>query len=96
MSPNKTALMICDELANKMGARGGYLLGLQEVVCNGAMIRPIHYSEFLLDIVLSWAYWDIKYRKDNYIVCLQPNSLIIEIMPFVSNKDNIGNKFKNA
>jgi len=78
--------MICDELANKMGARGGYLLGLQEVVCNGTMIRPIHHSELLLDIVLLWAYWDVKYRKDNYIVCLQPNSLLIEIVPFVSDK----------
>lgn len=78
--------MVCCELANKMGASGGYLLGLQEVVCDGAMIRPIHHSECLLDIVLLWAYWDVKYRKDNYIVCLQPNSLLIEIMPFVSNK----------
>ncbi|XP_026806441.1 arf-GAP with Rho-GAP domain, ANK repeat and PH domain-containing protein 2 [Rhopalosiphum maidis] len=82
LSPSKTALMICDELANKMGARGGYLLGLQEVVCNGTMIRPIHHTELLLDIVLLWAYWDVKYRKENYIVCLQPNSLLIEIVPF--------------
>lgn len=82
--------MICDELANKMAARGGYSLGLQEVVCNGKMIRPIHHSELLLDIVLSWAYWDSKYRKDNYIVCLQPNSLLIEIMPFVSNTYILG------
>ncbi|XP_015364113.1 PREDICTED: arf-GAP with Rho-GAP domain, ANK repeat and PH domain-containing protein 2 [Diuraphis noxia] len=82
LSPSKTALMVCDELANKMGAHGGYLLGLQEVVCNGTMIRPIHHSELLLDIVLLWAYWDVKYRKDNYIVCLQPNSLLIEILPF--------------
>lgn len=78
--------MICDELANKMRAHKGYLLGLQEVVCNGTLIRPIHYSEFLLDIVLQWAYWDVEYRKDNYIVCLLPNTLLTEIMPFVSTK----------
>lgn len=79
--------MICDELANKMGACAGYLLGLQEVVCNGAMIRPIHHSEFLLEIVLQWAYWDVKYRKDNYIICLQQDSLLIETLSFVSNKN---------
>lgn len=77
--------MICEELANKMGVCGGHVLGLQEVVCNGTLIRPIHYSESLLNIVLSWAYWDVKYRKDNYIVCLQPNSLLLDIIPFVSN-----------
>lgn len=86
MSPSKTAEIICDELANKMGVHKGYLLGLQEVICNGTMMRPIHYSELVLDIVLQWAYWDVKYRKDNYIVCIQPNSLLIEIMPFVSAK----------
>lgn len=85
MSPSKTALMVCNELANKLGACGGYLLGLQEVVCNGKMFRPIHHTECLFDIVLMWGYWDEKYRKDNYIVCLQPNSLLIEIVPFVSN-----------
>lgn len=78
--------MICNELANKMGACAGYFLGLQEVVCNGTLVRPIHHSECLLDIVLRWAYWDVKYRKDNYIICLQPNTLLLEIMPFVSNK----------
>lgn len=78
--------MICNELANKMGACAGYFLGLQEVICNGTLVRPIHHSEFLLDIVLRWAYWDIKYRKDNYIICLRPNSLLTEIMPFVSSK----------
>jgi len=94
LSPSKTALMICDELANKMGARGGYLLGLQEIVCNGTMIRPIHHSELLLDIVLLWAYWDVKYRKENYIVCLQPNSLLIEILPFVSIMYNIFSSYR--
>lgn len=76
--------MVCDELASKMGASRGYSLGLQEVICNGTMFRPIHHSEFLLDIVLLWGYWDEKYRKDNYIVCLLPNSLLSKIMPFVS------------
>ncbi|VVC36622.1 Hypothetical protein CINCED_3A004536 [Cinara cedri] len=96
LSPNKTALMVCDELANKMGACGGHLLGLQEVICNGTMIRPIHFSEFLLDIVLSWAYWNVTYRKDNYIVCLQPNSLLIEIMPFVKEPLTICTELKFA
>ncbi|XP_050548624.1 arf-GAP with Rho-GAP domain, ANK repeat and PH domain-containing protein 2 [Daktulosphaira vitifoliae] len=96
LNPSKTAEMVCKELANKMGVCAGYLLGLQEVVCNGSLIRPIHHSEFLLDIVLRWAYWDIKYRRDNYIICLQPNSLLIEIMPFTKEPVTISSELKFA
>ncbi|XP_050440642.1 arf-GAP with Rho-GAP domain, ANK repeat and PH domain-containing protein 2 [Adelges cooleyi] len=96
LSPSKTAEMVCEELANKMGVCVGYLLGLQEVVCNGLLIRPIHHSEFLLDIVLRWAYWDLKYRRENYIVCLQPNSLLVEIIPFAKEPVTISTELKFA
>lgn len=58
-------------------------LCLQEVVCNEALMRPMHHTERVLDSVLRWGYWDEEDRKENYLL-LSTNSVIKEVYPLVS------------
>lgn len=58
-------------------------LTLEEVVCKGELMRPLHYADKVLDVVLRWSYWDDNDRKDNYLV-LCKTTILEEIVPLVS------------
>ena len=43
-------------------------LVLHEAVIGGALQRPIHHSELVLDVALKWGSWGEEYRRDNYLL----------------------------
>ena len=43
-------------------------LVLHEVVMGGALQRPIHHSELVLDVTLKWGSWGEQERRDNYLL----------------------------
>ncbi|KRT82213.1 hypothetical protein AMK59_4084, partial [Oryctes borbonicus] len=67
IGPQKTAYEICSELSVKIKLPVHELV-LEELVLNDNLIRPIHYTEKVLDIVLKWGYWDDADRKDNCLI----------------------------
>uniref|UniRef100_A0A182MHV8 Rho-GAP domain-containing protein n=1 Tax=Anopheles culicifacies TaxID=139723 RepID=A0A182MHV8_9DIPT len=77
VNPTKTAADICKELAVKT-KHPWYKLTLYEVIANDALIRPIHYSEKVLEIVVRWTYWDESDRKNNYLT-LKPTTTLNDV-----------------
>ncbi|XP_055526314.1 uncharacterized protein LOC129719022 [Wyeomyia smithii] len=77
ITPTKTASDICKELAAKAGSQW-YRLTLYEVIGGGSLIRPVHYSERALEIVLRWTYWDEADRKTNYL-SIRPTSTLNDV-----------------
>jgi len=76
VGPQKLAGEMCIELASKTSLPA-HELCLEEVVCGGALTRPLHHTERVLDVVLRWGYWSDVYRKDNCLV-LCPNTVLKE------------------
>nr|XP_019552235.2 uncharacterized protein LOC109422056 [Aedes albopictus] len=74
INPTKTASDICKELAGKTPFQW-YKLTLYEVIGDGSLIRPVHYSEKALEIVLRWTYWNDADRKNNYLSIRQTTTL---------------------
>ncbi|XP_069692438.1 arf-GAP with Rho-GAP domain, ANK repeat and PH domain-containing protein 1 [Periplaneta americana] len=70
VGPQKLAGEVCAELASKMSQQA-HELCLEEVVCGGALSRPLHHTERVLDVVLRWGYWSDIDRKDNCLVLCQ-------------------------
>jgi Arf-GAP with Rho-GAP domain, ANK repeat and PH domain-containing protein 1 len=66
VTPNKTAHEICKEMETQMGLCA-HEMTLHEVILNGELTRPIHFSEKVLNIVLRWANWPEEDRKSNYL-----------------------------
>ncbi|KAF5288224.1 hypothetical protein FQA39_LY03992 [Lamprigera yunnana] len=67
IKPQKTAYEVCVELSSKINLEV-HELQLEEHVLNDSLIRPIHHTEKVLDVVLRWGYWDESDRKDNVLV----------------------------
>ena len=76
VGPQKLASQICAELSDRIGLPA-HELCLEEVVCGGALTRPLHHMEKVLDVVLRWGYWDDVDCKDNCLVLCQ-NSVFKE------------------
>ncbi|KAJ6640262.1 Arf-GAP with Rho-GAP domain, ANK repeat and PH domain-containing protein 3 [Pseudolycoriella hygida] len=66
LTPTKTVYDVCKELASKIN-RPPFAITLSEIILNGALQRPLHYSEKLFDVVLKWSYWPECDRKDNFL-----------------------------
>lgn len=94
IDPNKCCQSVCEELAPKMKAEP-HQLCLQEVICNEALMRPMHHSERVLDTVLRWGYWDEADRKDNYLL-LSANSIIREVYPLAKAPLTVSSELKYA
>ncbi|KAL4717516.1 hypothetical protein ACJJTC_000665 [Scirpophaga incertulas] len=77
LTPNKTSADICIELCEKAKVES-HLLMLEEVVCGDSMRRIVHIDEIVLDVVLTWGYWDEEDRKDNYLVVTE-NKILNEM-----------------
>ncbi|XP_050084470.1 uncharacterized protein LOC126570603 [Anopheles aquasalis] len=77
VTPTKTASDVCKELAGKT-QHPWYKLTLYEVVLNGSLIRPIHYRENVLEVVVRWTYWDQADRKNNYLT-LKPTTTLNDV-----------------
>ncbi|CAG9856103.1 unnamed protein product [Phyllotreta striolata] len=66
IGPNKTAYDLCKELCDQIKLPVHELV-IEEIILNDKLIRPVHYQEKLLEVVLKWGYWDEQDRKDNYL-----------------------------
>lgn len=69
IGPNRTAYEVCLELSDKVKCPVHEII-LEEVVLGDKLLRPIHHTEKVLDVVLKWGYWDETDRKDNYLTCV--------------------------
>lgn len=49
---------------------------------SGALERPLHHSERVLETVARWGYWDPEDRKDNVLI-LKKDQLYKDIAPLV-------------
>lgn len=58
-------------------------LVLHEAILNGALQRPIHHTEAILDIVLKWGSWGEEDRKNNYLL-LKRNILYEEAINYAN------------
>ncbi|CAH1777280.1 unnamed protein product [Owenia fusiformis] len=81
------AQMTCQQLLDQL-LKGGKVpagtdkdWGLFEVICSGELERPVHCCERVLDVILRWASWDDKSRKDNFL-CLKEN-LVYKFIGYV-------------
>lgn len=79
VSPTMEAGDVCQQLAHKTDY-GPYELCLTEMVLGGALSRPLHHTDKVLDTALRWAYWDSADCKDNYFL-LGVNTLYRELVP---------------
>ncbi|XP_076171289.1 rhoGAP_ARAP and RA_ARAPs domain-containing protein RhoGAP15B isoform X2 [Ptiloglossa arizonensis] len=78
IGPQKTAFDICQELAEKTNLPA-HELCLEEYTLSGALERPLHHSERVLETVARWGYWDPEDRKDNVLI-LKRDQLYKDIM----------------
>lgn len=79
VGPQREAGDVCHELCNKMNVFA-HELCLLESVLGGALIRPLHHSEKVLDTVLRWGYWDDADCKDNCLI-LVLNTILRDVAP---------------
>ncbi|XP_055620540.1 uncharacterized protein LOC129764915 [Toxorhynchites rutilus septentrionalis] len=77
VTPTKTASDICKELAGKTGYEW-YKLTLYEVIGDGSLTRPMHYSERALEAVLRWTYWEDADRRTNYLA-IRPTTTLNDV-----------------
>ncbi|XP_043517940.1 uncharacterized protein LOC122532867 isoform X2 [Frieseomelitta varia] len=81
IGPQKTAFDVCQELAEKTNMLA-HELCLEEYTLSGALERPLHYKERVLEAVARWGYWDPEDRKDNVLI-LNKDRLYKDIAPLM-------------
>lgn len=72
---------MCRELAEKTNSPV-HELCLEEYTLSGALERPLHHNERVLEVVARWGYWDPDDRKDNVLI-LKKDQLYKDIVPLV-------------
>ncbi|XP_015184087.1 PREDICTED: uncharacterized protein LOC107070416 [Polistes dominula] len=90
----KTAFDICRELSEKANLPA-HELCLEEYALSGALKRPLHHNERVLETVARWGYWDSDDRKDNILI-LKKDSLYKDIVPLVKPPMTISGELKFA
>ncbi|XP_017763799.1 PREDICTED: uncharacterized protein LOC108553426 isoform X2 [Eufriesea mexicana] len=81
IGPQKTAFDVCQELADKTNMPA-HELCLEEYTLSGALERPLHHRERVLEAVARWGYWDPEDRKDNVLI-LKKDRLHKDIVPLI-------------
>ncbi|CAK9828878.1 Arf-GAP with Rho-GAP domain, ANK repeat and PH domain-containing protein 2 [Anthophora retusa] len=81
IGPQKTAFDVCQELAEKSNTPA-HELCLEEYTLSGALERPLHHRERVLEAVARWGYWDSEDRKDNVLI-LKRDRLYKDIAPLI-------------
>ncbi|XP_015607808.1 uncharacterized protein LOC107273795 isoform X2 [Cephus cinctus] len=94
IGPQKTAFDVCCELAKKTKF-APHELCLEESALSGALERPLHHSERILETVARWGYWNTADRKDNALV-LQKDRIYKDIVPLVKPPMTISGELKFA
>ncbi|CAG2123384.1 unnamed protein product, partial [Medioppia subpectinata] len=49
-------------------------LCVYEIVYNEQLERPVHHTDIVLAVTLSWVKWSQQYSRDNYL-CVRTNTL---------------------
>lgn len=83
ISPTKTALDVCKELAGRMKL-STHQVTLYEVVLNGNLRRPLHHEEKVFDAILKWSFWPEEDKKNNYLV-VAPIDILKEVERVIRN-----------
>ncbi|XP_050460314.1 uncharacterized protein LOC126856126 [Cataglyphis hispanica] len=94
IGPQKTAFDVCRELAEKTNS-AVHELCLEEYTLSGALERPLHHNERVLEAVARWGYWDPDDRKDNVLI-LKKDRLYKDIVPLVKPPMTISGELKFA
>ncbi|XP_072749175.1 uncharacterized protein Rhogap15b [Anoplolepis gracilipes] len=94
IGPQKTAFDVCRELAEKTNSPA-HELCLEEYTLSGALERPLHHNERVLEAVARWGYWDPDDRKDNILI-LKKDRLYKDIVPLVKPPMTISGELKFA
>ncbi|EGI60849.1 Arf-GAP with Rho-GAP domain, ANK repeat and PH domain-containing protein 2 [Acromyrmex echinatior] len=94
IGPQKTAFDVCRELAEKTNLPS-HELCLEEYTLSGALERPLHHNERVLEAVARWGYWDSDDRKDNVLI-LRKDRLYKDIVPLVKPPMTISGELKFA
>ncbi|XP_018357944.1 PREDICTED: uncharacterized protein LOC108757823 isoform X1 [Trachymyrmex cornetzi] len=94
IGPQKTAFDVCRELAEKTNLPS-HELCLEEYTLSGALERPLHHNERVLEAVARWGYWDSDDRKDNILI-LRKDQLYKDIVPLVKPPMTISGELKFA
>ncbi|XP_014605438.1 PREDICTED: arf-GAP with Rho-GAP domain, ANK repeat and PH domain-containing protein 1 [Polistes canadensis] len=90
----KTAFDICRELSEKANLPA-HELCLEEYALSGALKRPLHHNERVLETVARWGYWDPDDRKDNILI-LKKDRLYKDIVPLVKPPMTISGELRFA
>ncbi|KAI4502852.1 hypothetical protein M0802_001896 [Mischocyttarus mexicanus] len=90
----KTAFDVCRELSEKANLPA-HELCLEEYALSGALKRPLHHNERILETVARWGYWDPDDRKDNILI-LKKDRLYKDIVPLVKPPMTISGELKFA
>lgn len=69
-------------MAHKMNMLA-HELCLEEDTLSGALERPLHHKERVLEAVARWGYWDPEDRKDNILI-LKKDRLYKDIISLVN------------
>merc|ERR1712113_21764 len=75
VKPTMTALEMTQKVLDEKNLCSDFVL--HEMVLGGALQRPIHHSEHVLDVTLKWGSWGETDRRDNYLL-LKKNILFEE------------------
>ncbi|XP_035733559.1 uncharacterized protein LOC118446704 isoform X1 [Vespa mandarinia] len=90
----KTAFDVCRELSEKVNLLA-HELCLEEYALSGALKRPLHHNERVLETVARWGYWDPDDRKDNILI-LKKDRLYRDIVPLIKPPMTISGELKYA
>ncbi|GAB6027272.1 hypothetical protein CHUAL_001557 [Chamberlinius hualienensis] len=81
LSPAITAYDLCKYACQQARLRERpENMAVFEVVCDGDLERPLHYSEIVLAVTLRWATWADSDAKENYLV-IKNNDILHRILP---------------
>ncbi|XP_040570761.1 arf-GAP with Rho-GAP domain, ANK repeat and PH domain-containing protein 2 isoform X2 [Lepeophtheirus salmonis] len=80
VQPSMKALEMTQRVLQKTQREGVNNLFLHEVVMEGALERPLHHSEVMLDVNLRWGSWSTEDRKNNCLL-LKRNTLYEQALP---------------
>ncbi|XP_011154145.1 uncharacterized protein LOC105191995 [Harpegnathos saltator] len=94
IGPQKTAFDVCRELAEKANLPA-HELCLEECTLSGALERPLHHNERVLETVARWGYWESDDRKDNVLI-LKKDRLYKDIVLLVKPPMTISGELKFA
>ncbi|KAK2585291.1 hypothetical protein KPH14_009978 [Odynerus spinipes] len=90
----KTAFDVCRELSEKANMPP-HELCLEEYALSGALERPLHHNERVLETVARWGYWDPEDRKDNILI-LKKDKLYKDVTHLVKPPMTISGELKFA